>query len=88
MLFICFNLFFIFILFLQVMEEKTLCFCSKVLRYVWNPDSGKKVISAAIFSCFFYDLVVNITFQEATKKAQEQASERVKCLEEDLGKLR
>ncbi|XP_058184188.1 nuclear-pore anchor isoform X3 [Rhododendron vialii] len=26
--------------------------------------------------------------QEATKKAQEQASERVKCLEEDLGKLR
>lgn len=41
-----------------------------------------------LFFLGVYDLVVNITFQEATKKAQEQASERVKCLEEDLGKLR
>lgn len=46
-----------------------------------------KVISAAILLAAYY-LVVNITLQEATKKAKEQASERVKCLEEDLGKLR
>lgn len=52
-----------------------------------EPGFRKRSFLLLFFLAAYY-LVVNITLQEATKKAKEQASERVKCLEEDLGRLR
>ena len=48
----------------------------------------KKIMSVVIVTWCFQFIFAKIYFQESTKVAQERALERVRCLEEDLAKLR
>ncbi|CAL5412098.1 unnamed protein product [Camellia sinensis] len=77
-------------------EEEVLQYARVVIDCATaNPDGRKRVLLIGGGIANFTDVAVAfngiiraLREKEVTKKAQEEASEHVRCLEEDLGKLR